>query len=99
MLKESGGAMQMHLSVAAFCDGQILQDLGLQRGAKTLRLLDAVVLGGGLEFGKAGDAELLMKPEHLLGSQARHRQHLQDARRDLLTQLLEARMRPSDAVF
>ncbi|ANW00222.1 hypothetical protein LMTR13_08610 [Bradyrhizobium icense] len=35
---------------------------------------------------------LTKEPVHLLGSQARHRQHLKDAR-DLLTQLLEARMR------
>jgi hypothetical protein len=54
--EQSGGTVQVKAAFSAFHDGQVLQDLGLQRGAKSLALLDAVVLGRGLQLGERDDA-------------------------------------------
>jgi hypothetical protein len=48
MLEQRCGAMQMQSTFAASRDGEVLQDLGLQRGAESFGLPDAVVLGGRL---------------------------------------------------
>jgi hypothetical protein len=73
--------------------GKILQDLGLQRRAKPLDLLDAVVVGRRLELRERGDIEIPIEPKHLVRPQTGHRQHLEDAGWNLLPQLLEAGMR------
>ena len=57
MLQEGRGAVQMKAAYSASSDGQVLQDLGLQRSAEPLGLPDPVVLGGGLELGERGDAQ------------------------------------------
>jgi len=46
--EEGGGTVQVKAAFSAFHSGQVLQDLGLQRGAQSLALLDAIVLGRGL---------------------------------------------------
>jgi hypothetical protein len=84
--------MQVQPSAAALGDGQVLQNLALQRRAKPLRLLDAIFLGGGFQFCQRRDAQILVEPEHFLRPEARHSQHLEHTRRDLLPKLLEARM-------
>jgi hypothetical protein len=48
MLQEGRSAVQMKAAGSASSDGQVLQDLGLQRSAKPLGLPDPIVLGGGL---------------------------------------------------
>jgi hypothetical protein len=83
--------MQMQSPTAALGDGQILQNLGLPRRAEPLCLLDAIVLGGRFQCCQRGDAEVLVEPQHLLRTQTRHRHHLEDARWDLLPELIEAR--------
>ena len=42
--EESGRTVQVKAIFSAFRDGQVLQDLGLQRSAKSFGLLDAIVL-------------------------------------------------------
>ena len=91
--EQDGGTVQMEAAFSAFRDGQVLQDLGLQRGAETFGLLDTVVLGGGLQLGERGDTEILVKPQHLLGAEAGNGEHLEHALGYLLPELFEARMR------
>jgi hypothetical protein len=47
VLEEGRSAMQVQPSPAALGDSQVLQNLGLQRGAESLRLLDAIFLAAG----------------------------------------------------
>lgn len=83
------------LTLSALRDREVLQNLGLQGGAESLRLLDAVVLRGSFEFGKRCHAQVLVQTHRLVGAQTGYRQHLQNAGWDfLLPQLLEAWMRP-----
>lgn len=59
MLQQGRSAVQMKAACSASSDGQVLQDLGLQRSAEPLGLPDPVVPGGGLELGEQGDAKIL----------------------------------------
>lgn len=52
VLKQGGCAVQMQSAFSASRDGQVLQNLGLHRGAEALGLPDAVVLGGVLKLGE-----------------------------------------------
>jgi hypothetical protein len=45
--EQGGGTVQVKATLSAFRDGQVLQDLGLQRRAQSFGVLDAVVLRGG----------------------------------------------------
>ena len=45
---------------AALGDGQVLQDLGLQRRAQSLGLSDPVLLGRRLEFRERSDADIII---------------------------------------
>ena len=92
MREQSGGTVQVEATFSAFRDGQVLQDLGLQRSAESFGLLDAVVLGGGLQLRERGDAEILVETQHLLGAEAGHGEHLEHALGDLLPELFKARM-------
>jgi hypothetical protein len=38
--QQGGSTVQVEATFSAFRDGQVLQDLGLQRGAKSLGLLE-----------------------------------------------------------
>ncbi|MBB4393721.1 hypothetical protein GGD62_002815 [Bradyrhizobium sp. ERR14] len=92
-VREQGdGAVQVEAAFSAFGHRQVLQDLGLQRGTESFRLLDAVVLGGGLQFRERGDAEILIEPQHLLRPQTGYREHLEHALGNLLPQLFETGM-------
>ena len=93
MLQEGRGAMQMKAAYSALSDGQVLQDLCLQRSAEPLGLPDPVVLGGGLELGERGDAQILVEPQRLVRTEPGHAQELQHADRDFLPEFLKARMR------
>ena len=85
--------MQMKAAYSASSDGQVLQDLGLQRSAEPLGLPDPVVLGGGLELGERGDAQILVEPQRLVRTEPGHAQDLQHADRNFLPEFLKARMR------
>jgi hypothetical protein len=50
--EQGGGTVQVEVAFSTLCDRKVLQDLGLQRRSKSFRLLDAVVLGRGLQFGE-----------------------------------------------
>src|SRR3954453_773162 len=90
--EQEGGTVQMEAAISAFRDGQVLQDLGLQRSAEALGLLDTVVPGGGLQLGERGDAEILVEPQHLLGAEAGNGEHLEYPLRNLLPEFFKARM-------
>lgn len=92
MREQRGGAVQVEAAFSAFGDREVLQDLGLQRGAESFRLLDAVILGGGLQLRERADAEILVQAQHLLRTKSGHREHLEHALGNLLPQLFEAGM-------
>ena len=92
VIQERGSPVQMQASFAALCNRQILQDLRLKRGAQTLALLDAVVLGSELELGQRGDPQILVEPQNLFRSEARDSQEFEHAIRDVFAQFFEARM-------
>ena len=92
MREQRGGAVQVEAAFSAFGDREVLQDLGLQRGAESFRLLDAVILGGGLQLRERADAEILVQAQHLLRTKAGHSEHLEHALGNLLPQLFEAGM-------
>lgn len=54
MFEQGRGAMHVQPPFPLLAIGQVLQDLGLERRAETLRFPDAVVLGGGFEFAERG---------------------------------------------
>ncbi len=92
MREQGGGTVQVKATFSAFGDRQALQDLDLQRGAEALGLLDAVVLGSGLQFRERRDAEILVEPQHLLRTQTGYGQQLKHASWYFLPELFEARM-------
>ncbi|MGY4482157.1 hypothetical protein ACVWWR_001348 [Bradyrhizobium sp. LM3.2] len=50
MSEQSRRTVQVEAVFSALRDGEVLQDLGFQRGPEAFGLLDAVVLGGGLQL-------------------------------------------------
>ena len=77
---------------AAPRDRQILQDFRLQRSAQSPGLLDMVGLGSGLEFGKPGDAKVLVELHRFLGPESPGGKQFEHAVLDhLFAQRLQAR--------
>jgi hypothetical protein len=90
MRQQGGGAVQMEATFSGFRYGQVLQDLGLQRGTESFGLLDAVVLCGGSN--SASEAEVLVEAQHFLGAEAGHCKHLEHTLGNFFPQLFEAWM-------
>jgi hypothetical protein len=86
--------MHMPRALRGLPDLEALQDLSLKRSPVPLGRLYPILLRGDLELREAGDAELPVKLEHLVGTQPRKRQELQHAFRNILSHSLERRMRP-----
>jgi hypothetical protein len=68
------------------------ESLCLQSASKSLRALDAILARGLFQIGEGGDAETLIKLEHLVSPQAGHGEHFQDTRRNFLSHGLKAWM-------
>ena len=58
------------------CDLNVLQDLGLQRGSKPFGLFDAILARRLFQFGQGANAEVVVKPEDLIGTQTWHGKQL-----------------------
>lgn len=67
MLQQGGRPMHVKPTFAALGDRKILQDLGLQRRAQALCLLDAVILRRGFQIRKRGETKVLVQPQHFSG--------------------------------
>jgi hypothetical protein len=80
--------MQMALALSAPFDVDALKYLALQRCAQALHGLKAVLPRGLLQSFERSNAELAIKFEHFLRPQARNRQELKDACRDVLSHRL-----------
>jgi hypothetical protein len=60
-------------------DGQVLQDLVLQRCAEPFGFFDPVILGGSFELGERTNVQNHEEAQHLFGPQAGHGQHFENA--------------------
>ena len=82
--------------VAAACaaaqDGEVLQNLRLQRAAQPFHALETVLARGLLQFCERDDPQLFVELEDLVRPQARYGEHLKDSGRDFLAHRFKAGM-------
>jgi hypothetical protein len=84
--------VEVEPTFSAFRDGQVLQDLGLESGAESFGLFDAIVHGGCLQLRERGDAEIPVQTQHFLRAETGYGKQLEHTLGNLLPQLFEARM-------
>jgi len=92
-------AVHVKTALAAARHFEASENLCLQSASKSLRALDAILARGLFQIGEGGDAEGLIKLEHLVRPQARHGEHFQDTSRNFLAHGLKAWMRSRTVQF
>jgi hypothetical protein len=85
--------MQVPRALGPLPDRQPVEDLPLQGGAEPLHLAEPILSRRLFELGEGVDTQLLVESVDLLGAQARNRQQLQYAFRDVLAHAFQQWMR------